>query len=350
MLTRLKFTLVTLLAGGLLASCSSDEPAATSSCEMKFDISSISRSSTTLSNITEQPFAIFGDRTPAETTDNPPARTIIYKNVPVTFTGSYWVTPAPQYWFNKHDHSFVAIHPASVLSNSDVDLQYLNSQLSFTYTIPTDHTLIPDILVATHRRRYIDQKVYDDEGNLLSGSPEVVYLRFVHLMSQINLAPAFDDNIMDKEGYIEFRRLELSGFKTKATLKITPASFQTITQTDDRVTEVINSDETDKLTIDFTSPKRIYNDGKNVALLDYNDAIIMLPQTIEATSDAQILLTFTMSGEVEEKQVSLPLAGCNWESGKTYTYKCTIDRTGLVLGSTTITDWDVTDVGNIDAH
>lgn len=351
MLDHLKHIIIPLSAGLLLFSCSSDE-SATPACEMKFDISTVSRSAvTTTSSITGNPFAVFGDMIPSEIADNPSARTIVYHNTPVKFINSAWTTPAPQYWFNNHDHSFVAIHPASVLSTTDAEIQYSTSQLSFTYTLPTDdHAKIPDILAATHRRKYKDQREYDENGKLTGGTADVVYLQFGHIMSQINLAPALTDNLMDKNGYVEFRKFELSGFRNKATFKITPASFQTATQTDDRIIEVIPQKGENKLTVELPSPKKVSNDGKNVALLDYNDAVIMLPQTIEATSKAQILVTYTMNGEKEEKQVTLPLAGINWESGKTYTYKFTINRTGLLFGSTTITDWDELNVGNIDVH
>ncbi|MDE6395314.1 MAG: hypothetical protein K2K77_08235, partial [Duncaniella sp.] len=90
MLTRLKYYFVPLLAGGLLAACSSsdDEPD-TSSCEMKFDISSVSRSAvTTVDNITDTPFALFGDMIPTLAADDPSVRTVIYDNTPVTYINS----------------------------------------------------------------------------------------------------------------------------------------------------------------------------------------------------------------------------------------------------------------------
>ncbi|MDE6008231.1 MAG: hypothetical protein K2G90_03385, partial [Muribaculaceae bacterium] len=130
---------------------------------MKFDISAVSRSAvTTAGNITRSPFALFGDRIPTAFAGIPSAeKSIIYFNTPVSFSNSAWTTPEPQFWYDKHEHSFVAIHPASVISASDANIQYLNNQLSFSYTLPSDHTQISDIMVATHRRRYIDQREYD---------------------------------------------------------------------------------------------------------------------------------------------------------------------------------------------
>lgn len=340
MLTRLKFPVVTsLLTGWLLVSCSSDEPVA-SSCEMKFDISAISRSTTTLSNITDQPFAIFGEMIPTQLAGDLSNRRTVYYNKPVMFLNSAWTTANPQYWNNGHDYSFVAIHPSAVLADKSVEIQYSTSRLSFTYTLPSDYTTVPDILAATHRRRYVDQRDFDEDGNLIGGAADVVSLRFSHIMSRINLAPAFDDNILDEEGYIEIQGVELSGFRNKAVFNITPASLLTADQTDDRQLEVNGHEGTDKLTFTFADPKKIMNDRTNAILFDNDDAIIMLPQTFPADSEAKIVLSYKYSDDPEPKQVSLPLVSQQWELGKSYTYRFTIVRTGLILGTTTISDWN----------
>lgn len=349
MLTRLKYLITALLAGCMLTACSSDEPEA-SSCEMKFDIYSLSRSVTTISTITENPFAIFGDMIPKESADDPSTRTVVYENTPVKFINSAWTTPDPQYWYHNHLHSFVAVHPASLFTMADATTQYLNSQLSFSYTLPSDYKLTTDILAATHRRHYIDDREYDKDGNLVRGGADVVYLRFAHLMSQINLAPALADNIMDEEEYIEFRKIELSGFKTKATFKVTPASLLTATQTDDREIEVTGQGEEGSYAIEFKTPVKVKNDRKNVNLFDDDEAIIMVPQTFGADSEAEISFYYTINNDPSIKQVTLPLKIQTWATGKSYTYKFKIDRTGPHFASPIITDWDVINVGNIDVH
>lgn len=350
MLDHLRHKLFPLSAGLLLFSCSSEEPSV-SGYEMKFDISGVSRSAvTTAANITEKPFAIFGDMVPSGLTDNPSARTVLYDNTPVTYLNSAWTVPSHQYWYHNHEHSFVAIHPASVLSMTDAGSKYINSQHSFTYTLPLEQTNVSDILVATHRRVYTDQREYDKAGNVTGGAADVVYLQFGHILSRINLAPAFADNVMNEEGFINFHKVEFSGFKTKVTYKITPASLLSSSQTDDR--EVITSDHegNGNLIIEFPDPITVKNDNKNVRLFDDDDSIIMLPQEFTAEQDAKIILSYTINNETSIKQIALLLNGQEWISGKSYNYKFTIDRTGLVFGSTTITDWNVLDVGNIDVQ
>lgn len=350
MLTRLKFSIVTLLAGWLLVSCSSDGPD-TSSCEMKFDIYSLtSRSVTNISNITEKPFAIFGDMIPSESADNPSARTVVYNNIPITYINSAWTAPVRQYWFNNHIHSFVAVHPASIFAESSAATDYQNSRLSFTYTLPSDHKQTTDILSATHRRMYIDNREFDSNGQIPGTGADIVFLRFAHLLSQINLVPALVDNIMDDDSYIEFRSLELSGYKTKATFDIFPATLLTAAQTDDNEINVSSHAGEGSLKIDFPTPVKIVNHQPGAPLFSADEALIMLPQSFTADSGADIVLTYTINNDPTIKTVTLPLSNQQWASGKSYTYRFTIDRTGPHFGSTSITDWDVLNVGNIDVH
>lgn len=345
MLDHLRHTLIPLSVGLLLLSCSSDEPAASGS-EMKFDISAVSRSAvTTASNITGNPFALFGDRV----SDKPSERSVIFENIPVTFLNAVWSSPVVQYWYNNREHSFVAIHPASVLSGTDAGIQYLNSRLSFSYRLSSDHSKIKDILVATHRRKY--QKKYDEDGRPIGGTTNVVYFRFGHVMSRINLAPAFNDNVLDADAYIQFHRLELTGIKTKAAFNITPSSLLTAELTDDRMIEVTDQGEEGSLTIDFAEPKKVGNGLKIASLFDGDETIIMLPQNFTADSEAKITLSYSVSDDPSSiRKASLPLNGQIWLSGKSYTYNFSIDRTGILSGSTGIDDWEVMDAGNIDAH
>ncbi|MDE6394459.1 MAG: fimbrillin family protein, partial [Duncaniella sp.] len=286
---------------------------------------------------------------PTLAADDPSVRTVIYDNTPVTYINSAWSTPAPQYWYNHHLHSFVTIHPASVLSAGDATPRFSNSQLSFSYTLPSDLSKTADILAATHRRLYADEREYDPDG-LLRGHADIVYLRFGHLMSLINLAPALADNVMRPDEYIEFRRLELSGFRTRATFAVAPATLLTSDQTDDRTISVTGHEGSGSLAIDFNPPVKVVNDNRNVTLINSGDPVIMLPQAFPADSDVEFILTYTVNDDPSIKQVTLPLNNQRWESGKSYTYRFTIDRTGLQFGNTAITDWDVYDVGNIDVH
>lgn len=351
MLDHLRHTLILLSVGLLFFSCSTDEPD-TSGREMKFDISSVSRSAvTTAENITKNPFAVFADRIPSNLADNQSAlRSTVYHNTPVTYTTSGWTTSEVQFWFHNHEHSFVAIHPASVLSANDANISYLNSQLSFSYTLPSDHTQTADLLAATHRRRYTENLQFDDKGNITGGQAEAVYLQFNHMLTQINLSPAFYDNNAGKDAFIQVHKIVLSGFKNNATFNILPSSLQSTAQTDDRAIEVKDQKGSGDLTITYAKPIIIKNDKQNVSLFGKNDAIIMLPQSFAENSDAKIIFSYSYNNDETIKDVTFSLQNMKWEIGKSYNYSFTIERLGITLESTAITDWDLMNVGNINAR
>lgn len=332
---------IPILALCLASSCSSDTPDDGDfgkGAEMQFDVSELSRATVT-TGIDE--FAVYGDaKFPVNSTTSP---MIIFNKTKVERKGGEWHYDDIRYWFPKHEYAFVAIHPLSVLETGSRPL-FANSKLSLTYTVPdkvADRNAIPDILAATHRRMYY----MGDPTNTTTT------LYFSHIMSMINLAPTLSDDNTDKEAYIEFHKVVLSGFKSKATFDITPAPLQTNYLTNDRVVEVAGQNGECELAVNFNSPIKVANNERGVTLFAADDAIIMLPQTFDTASKAQITLTYTLNGETEKKQAAIPLAGSgSWESGKSYTYRFTISRTGLHVETTTINDWEVANVGNINAH
>lgn len=336
MYAKLTYLFLSALALCLMSSCSSDEPAAAvQGTKIEFAPGNISRS-TDASNIKDNPFAVFCDR--KRTNDQSPLA--LMHNVAVTYnpeTG-VWEYSHPTFWIPESEHSFVAIHPASVVSMPDASLQYEGSQLSFTYTLPADYRQTADILAATHRRSYI------------LGSTSSVFLKFAHMLSQINISPALNDNVLDSEAYMEFHKLELSGIKTKAAFKITPSSIQTNDRTDDREAEVTGHDAEGTLTIEFDEPKKVVNNREYHLLFDEKDAVIVAPQAFADDSNAKITLYYTLSNDPEMKKATLQLANQKWELGKSYNYRFTVDRTGAHFQSATITDWEVLNAGDFDIH
>lgn len=327
----------------MVSSCASDEPADTrgKGSEMKFEVSGDTRASVTSDiNTLGSKFLVFGDRKPAEGNSGPVS---VFHKTEVEYTGEGWSYQDVQYWFPNHEHSFVAIHPLKV-AETDY-LRYSDSRLSFAYEIPADQnkninkTDVTDIITATHRRLFRTE----DAANTIS-------FRFSHLLSLINFAPALDDNYMEDNAFFLFHKLEITGFKTKGTFHILPAPRQTNIQTSDYVIEVTGIEGEGKMTVNFTQPVKVENNRENVKLFDENDAIIMLPQDFTADSNAKIVLTYSVNNDATMKQVTIPFKDKKWDTGKSYTYKFTINRTGLLFESTSITNWDVVSVGNVNAH
>lgn len=359
MYAKLTYLFFIPLAVCLASSCTSekaDNAESGKGPELSFAVSGLTRASVTTSF---DEFAVYGDiRRPANDILSP---VVLFDKTEVKYNETKgWSYEGTQYWMPECEHSFVAISPSSVLGAGSAP-RYLNSQLSFTYTLPTtgggklsSNSDVTDIIAATHRRLYDkDEFVKDDEDESVNkDANNKVTFKFSHILSLINLAPALNDNIMKNDEYIQFSKLELSGFKTKADFSILPASRLSNSPTDDMVIDVANLEGTGNLTIEFPEPVKVLNDHRYVSLLDANDAIIMLPQAFADGSEAKITLYYTVNDSSEEKRIILPLnnRGGAWEWGKSYTYRVIIDRKGPSIAETTIKDWEVLDVGDIDVR
>lgn len=339
-------SLLTLLAG-IVSSCSSDassEEALVQGSAVTFEVSNETRASVTSTsdiNSAGSRFIVFGDMKFPEGSNKD--LLVLLNNAVVEYKNGRWVYDGTRYWIHECEHSFVAIHPASVIETHEAE--YSNSKVSFTYEIPStgddnvSKEAVTDIVAATHRRHYHS----DDPVNAVS-------FRFGHLLSLINLAAVFDDNVMDEAAHIEFHELELSRFNKKAYFELIPSALQSNRETDDRDINVTSQSGVGNMTVKFATPIKVENNRTSVKLFADNDAIVMLPQTFSSASEAKIVLTYTINGDPARKRVTLPLKNVEWAIGKSYTYRFTINRKGLVVTNTVISDWDKMDAGNFDVH
>ncbi|MDE6499003.1 MAG: fimbrillin family protein [Muribaculaceae bacterium] len=327
---KLLFLSLLAAAAGALQACSADAPdisPAEKKQEMKFAPAEVSRATTSSVNYVGSKFAIFADM--KHSAGN---HVKVFHNVEVEYDGAAWFYDGKQYWIPEYEHSFVAIHPSHALLNAD-GLQYSASRLSFAYSIPTtDGTNIDlsrnhDLLAATHRRMYTE------------GAAAAVTLKFGHLMSLVNIAPAFSDNLMTADDYILIRKLEFSGVCTKADIEITPAQRLSNTQTDD-IEFSITGHTAGKPEIVFSEPFKVMNKAAGASIFADSDAVIMFPQAFREDSEAKIIFHFTVNDDSSVRTLSMPLNGRTWESGKSYLYRATIERTGLNIESCEITPWN----------
>lgn len=331
----IKYYCSCFLVGIALVSCSSSEELGEAPCEVSFDVQSITRSSlTTSENITAKPFAVYGDMVHQDLASKSPKRTIVFNGANVEYKNNIWTIGEKQYWFPFHEHSFVALHPASVLSKTDANTNYDNSQLSFTYTLPENPDDATDILMATHRRQYA------------SGDTKVVSFRFAHLLSLVNVSLAFDNNVVSNDTYLLLRKAEFSGVKTKADINILPASIQSAKQTDDITFDIKGqSSGTNNYTINFAEPVKVSNNRTYVVLMN---AIIMIPQDFTNDTEAKLSLSYSINDDSSIQQLELPLNNLKWISGKSQSYRLLFDKSGLHAEGTTINPWSSLSAGDIN--
>lgn len=322
-------------AACLVSSCTSDSPdvePADPGRELTFTVAGLTRGSVTTDiNTFGAKFAVFGDMKFTGAADATPI--VVFNNTEVSYIGNKWIYSGTQYWFPKHEHSFVAVHPVYVVEPENLP-SYSNSSLSFSYAVPTtsnnevNKADFKDILAATHRRYYSD------------GAALPVSFSFSHLMSLIDILPCFNDNVLDETAFIRFHKVVITGIRNKAIFNIQPAPRFAGNQTDDRMIEVTNQEGESRLTITFPNPKKIMNNVANVSIFDADDAIIMIPQAFDVDADAEILLTYTINNDPKEITASIPLNQTEWQPGKSHNYKCSLDRYGMFFNSSSITDWN----------
>lgn len=306
--------------------------------EMQFEAMEAPASRTILSNtdnLKNRSFMVFGEVN----------RTgVFYQGLQRIFTGDRvtynnetkkWTYDTPIYWLMGQEHSFVAIHPADIQELSG-EIKYENSEISFEYETPVDkYKESTDILIATHRRKY------SLETEETSG---LVKFGFKHILTRLNIAPAIDEVLMyedetdrikhpyNEDEYIQIHGIDIYGLKTKASFSFASAPLKTGEVLTDERTETYDLDEESvkPIKLEFRDDKiKVTNNKQNVEVFDDNNALLLLPQKIG--EDVYAILYYTVNGDHTEnkliRKITLPLSGIGeWEVGKSYTYKFSIEK------------------------
>lgn len=290
-----------ILVACLMSSCNSDmldSEDVDMGTELSFDIKDLSRASVTREF---NQFAVYGD---TKFKDYDP--TVVFDKTIVRYQNNKWSYDGTQYWFPKHLYSFVAIYPDAATGMTEP--VYLNSQLSFTYTLPDDYKSAADLMVATHRR------FYDT-----SSSTSSVKLSFGHILSRINFLLK-NDGAAD---IVRVTKIELEGVNRTGSFSITPASLSSGSQqTDDYVFPQPGISDSGTITANIMVD---VPETKQQPLFPDDDALFLIPQP--DNNGVIMHITYTMiEGDTDNGQLTLtasaPIGG--WEPGKIYTYSMTV--------------------------
>ncbi len=324
-----RYTFVLLTALCLLAACDKQEPVIQQDhCAMQFDVAGITRAvSTSSQTITDSPFVVYGDMTFLENR----SRTVVFNGTEVSYDGSQWVYADTQYWFPNHEHSFVAVHPASSACLSDFRYSS-DSNLQFTYTYPVgNYKDATDVLVNTHRRRYT------------AGTPEPVCFTFNHILSNINIQFKYYDP--DKGAVpMTLHSIVFKNIPVTADYGITPAPLAIGNMTSDYVKNPDSFDgwlikERGDVTITFNGDnvKSIAPDGKPVKLFSDSDALFLIPNP-ESPTRMVISYTINEDGTWFDKTETAVIPA-KWEAGTNYTLSLSINRNEFKV-SIEVSDWE----------
>lgn len=299
------------------SSCDSDRPGNEDGkgIGLSFVTPGITRSSVTTDlNTPGARFAVCGDRIKGESGSG---RVVIFSNTEVEYDGASWHYGETRYWLPGNEYSFVAIHPAAVLSGDGGDSQYSNSTLSFRYTIPVsdegriNRDELADIIAAAHRRKY------NNDGNLSFSSP--VKLNFFHTMSRINFLLKYEGQA-DK---VTITRIELEGVDKTATFTLVPAPLSAGgIQTDDCTFSWSSVSDRGSLVADINAD---VNNCETQPLCPDSDAIFMIPQPENNGIIMKISYIYDRGDDPEEQTLTAQTPIGGWEAGKVYSYSIALN-------------------------
>lgn len=328
---KLIYIFVLSFATFMLAACSEDDVPdvvdTAKGSELIFDVADQSRAlATNVLSFNGSKFAIYGNM---RFMDNDPI--VIFNKTPVTYNNGKWRYGEVQYWFPKHNHSFIAVHPADAGIS---DAKYSDSRLTFTYTLPDDFQSAQDLLVATHRRMY-------EEDTQSEAAP--VTLKFWHILSRVNF------NVKDEGAadLVRVNKIVLEGINKRGTFSIIPAPVASGSkQTDDYVYSWSNISKRGDLTanIQVEIPE---NDER--PLFPDNNALLMIPQP--DNNDVIMYITYTLidAGSNDETltlTAQAPIGG--WEPGKEYNYTIAISEiTKEISVTVNVKNWQTPNPFNI---
>ena len=303
----------------LVSSCAPDSlvKAEGEGVELSFATYGTTRASVTTDINTEgSRFAVCGDMINAESGNSDSKRIVIFNNTEVGYDGSNWSYDETRYWFPNYEYSFVAIYPASVLSETVKDSKYSNSTLSFRYTVPVsdgdrlNRAELTDIIAATHRRKY-----NDDENS--PATP--VKLNFFHTMSRINFLLKYEGSA-DK---VTITKIEFEGVDKTATFTLVPAPLLAGgIQTDDY--SLSWDDISDRGTLIAGINVDVGN-GETQPLCPDNDALFMIPQPDNNGIIMKISYIYDRGDDPEEQTLTAQTPIGGWEAGKIYSYSIALN-------------------------
>lgn len=330
------YIVLSVLAVCVTSSCASDPlvNAEGERAELSFATNGTSRASVTTDINTEGArFAVCGDMIKTEPGNSDSKRIVIFSNTEVEYDGTNWSYGRTQYWFPNYEYSFVAIHPAYVLSETVNDSQYSNSTLSFRYTIPIldgdriNKVELTDIIAATHRR------MYNGDGNF-SATP--VKLNFFHTMSRINFLLKYEGQA-DK---VTITKIELEGVDKTATFTLVPAPlFVSGIQTDDYSLSWKDISDRGTLIADINAD---VSNGETQPLCPDNDALFMIPQPDNNGIIMKISYIYDRGDDPEEQTLTAQTPIGGWEAGKIYSYSIALNIVEEKVNmnfDVNVTDW-----------
>ena len=341
------FTLYCACAlAGMMVSCSSEdsEPLCSGPEELVFVTAERSRAAeTTTANLTAKPFAVYGDVCLASGEGD---ITVLMNGRQATYTSGKWDYGTTIYWFPNHIHSFVALHPIEAINNTRTvtDVKYTHDGLSFNYTHPANYKNASDLLIATHRRQYVQE---------LGKTVDPVSFTFEHILSVLDIRIKYYEELAysNWNNRIEVTEIVLDGINVSGSYSV---RLDDLTATDAG---------TDAHTVsgwsNLTSGSRTFRGDTYTAwntghingrydkqfdvfkqVFRNNDAITVLPKD---SGDVKLTMTFRLyvnGTYAADHTLSTVLKDAEWKAGQKIIYDLQVSVGEILQGGCKVEDWN----------
>lgn len=334
--------------GGMMVSCSSEdsEPPSAGPEELVFLTGQRSRAAvTTTSNLTSKPFALYGDVCLATGEDEP---TVLMNGRQATYTSGKWNYGTTIYWFPNHIHSFVALHPIEAINSTRTvtGVKYSHDGLSFNYTHPDNYKNASDLLVATHRRQYVQE---------LGKTVDPVSFTFEHVLSVLDIRIKYYEELAysNWNNRIEVTEIVLDSINVSGTYSV-------------RLDDLTAADagggiDTHSVSgwSNLTSGSRAFRgdtytdwntghiNGKYDSKFDVfkpvfknNDALTVLPKD---SGDVKLTMTFRLyvnGTYAADHTLSTVLKDAEWKAGQKITYDLQVSVGEILQGGCKVENWN----------
>ena len=334
--------------GGMMVSCSSEdsEPPSAGPEELVFLTGQRSRAAvTTTSNLTSKPFALYGDVCLATGEDEP---TVLMNGRQATYTSGKWNYGTTIYWFPNHIHSFVALHPIEAINSTRTvtGVKYSHDGLSFNYTHPDNYKNASDLLVATHRRQYVQE---------LGKTVDPVSFTFEHVLSVLDIRIKYYEELAysNWNNRIEVTEIVLDSINVSGTYSV---RLDDLTAADAGVG--IDTHSVSGWS-NLTSGSRAFRgdtytdwntghiNGKYESKFDVfkpifknNDALTVLPKD---SGDVKLTMTFRLyvnGTYAADHTLSTVLKDAEWKAGQKITYDLQVSVGEILQGGCKVENWN----------
>lgn len=290
-----------------------------------------SRALTTAANITESPFAVWGNQTPLSGTGS---GTSVFDNETVSYSGGAWNYANTRYWFPGFIYNFLAIHPAPAEAP---DYDAAAGKLRYAFDTAASRTT--DLLHASYRR---ECRTADDPS-----STARVPFSFSHSLAAVHIRIKADASLAGGTE-VKINSASLHGIYSSATLELT-SDANGAPRTSWDFSRGTLTTAAGPLTSDNGGITLRPGEAAEIFITD-GTPLMLIPQTVG--NNATLTLSYSI-GEGAAKQTGVSLFapsqrhGGVWNAGQSYGYTLTIqDNDHIIFSVPDIHDWEDSEGGN----